>query len=131
MLDHYRDARYHDGGRGECVGGVRRFDCYGLVRAVRAEQFGLATLPCYEGVTTTDARRVSRSLCEVRAGLQPCEAQPGAMALCYTGALALHCAVLVAVGGRLGALECTVDQHVRWQPLRQFCRDFSRVEFYT
>lgn len=131
MLDYYRSARYHDGGRGEIVGGVRHFDCYGLVRAVRAEQYGLPTLPAYHGVATTDARRVNRSLGEVRQGLQSCEVQSGAMALAYTGALALHCGVLVPLNGRLGVLECTVDEHVRWQPLRNFSREFTRVEFYT
>lgn len=131
MLEHYRNARYKSGGRGERVGGIRMFDCYGLLRAVRVEQYGLATLPAYEGVATDDARRVSRSLCEVQQGLQPCGVQAGAMALCWTGALALHCGVVVPLNGLLGVMECTVDEGVRWQSMRAFSREFTRVEYFT
>ncbi|RUR51428.1 nitrite transporter [Vreelandella populi] len=113
------------------MGGVRHFDCYGLVRAVRAELYGLPTLPAYEGVATDDARRVNRSLGEVAQGLQPSPPQAGAMALCWTGALALHCGVVVPVNGRMNVMECTVDEHVRCQPLRAFCKGFTKVEYYT
>ncbi|MGP9696238.1 hypothetical protein ACT3UG_01365 [Halomonas sp. AOP27-A1-34] len=131
MLDYYRNVRYHDGGRGELVGGVRLFDCYGFLRAARVEQYGLPTLPIYEGVPTDDVRRVNRSLKEVRAGLQSCAPQGGAMALCWVGEIARHCGVVVPLNGRLGVMECTVDEHVRWQPLRAFCREFTKVEYYT
>lgn len=131
MLDYYRNVRYHDSGRGELVGGVRLFDCYGLVRAVRAEQFGLSTLPLYEGAPTNDARRVNRALREVAAGLKPCTAEPGAYAMCFTGELALHCGVVVPLNGRMGVLECTSDENVIWQPMRRFISRFQRVEFYT
>ncbi|MGO3214758.1 MAG: hypothetical protein ACTIJ4_01510 [Halomonas sp.] len=131
MLDQYRNARYKSGGRGERVGGIRLFDCYGFLRAVRAEQYGLPTLPSYEGVATDDARRVNRSLREVCQGLQPCGVQAGAMALCWTGELALHCGVVVPLNGLSGVMECTVDVGVRWQSVRSFSREFTRVEYFT
>lgn len=131
MLDHYRSARYRDGGRGERVGGIRLFDCYGLVRAVRAEQFGLSLMPELAGVQPSDPRQVHRSSSAAVNGLDPCDAQAGAMALCWQGSIARHCGVVVPVNGRLGVLECERGINVRWQPLRQFCREFTTVEFYT
>ncbi|WKD26579.1 hypothetical protein NDQ72_10885 [Halomonas sp. KG2] len=131
MLDKYRSARYKGGGRGERVGGIRMFDCYGLVRAVRAEQYGLPTLPTYAGVPTDNPRRVNVALREVRQGLQPCGVQAGAMVLCWTGELALHCGVVVPLNGLLGVLECTVDAGVRWQSVRSFACKFTTVEYFT
>ncbi|WP_237673840.1 hypothetical protein [Vreelandella profundi] len=131
MLDHYRSARYQDGGRGERVGGIRLFDCYGLATAVRAEQFGFEAMPGLTEVAPSNARHVHRASLATASGLQSCDAQPGAMALCWQGSLALHCGVVVPVNGRLGVLECHRDTHVRWQPLRQFSRDYTNVEFYT
>ncbi|MFS8174971.1 hypothetical protein [Vreelandella titanicae] len=131
MLDNYRSARYHDGGRGELVGGVRLFDCYGLVRAVRDEQFGLSLLPGLYGVNPCDALQVHRSSRDAVRGLNRCEPTPGAMALCWTGAVARHCGVVVRVNGRLGVFECHRETDVRWQPMRKFCHDYTKVEFYT
>lgn len=131
MIEQYRSARYQDGGRGERVGGVRLFDCYGLVRAVRAEQYGLPLMPELGDVQPRDSRQVHRSSSAAVQGLVPCEPQPGAMALCWQGSLARHCGVVVPVNDRLGVLECERGINVRWQPLRAFCRDYSTVEFYT
>lgn len=131
MLDHYRSARYQDGGRGELVGGVRHFDCYGLVRAVRSEQFGLPTMPALAHVCPKDSRQVHRSASDAIKGLAPCAAGAGAMALCWEGRIATHCGVVVPSNGRLGVLECHQEAGVRWQPLRKFCSEYTKVEFYT
>lgn len=131
MLDHYRSARYHDGGRGESVGGVRHFDCYGLVRAVRSEQFGLPTMPALAHVCPSDSRQVHRSSSDAIKGLAPCDAKAGAMALCWEGRIATHCGVVVPNNGRLGVLECHQTVGMRWQPLRKFCSEYTKVEFYT
>lgn len=131
MLDHYRSARYRDGGRGERVGGVRLFDCYGLVLAVRTEQYELPTLPTYPGLDPRDARQVNRAAHELLQLLAPCPPQAGAMALCWTGELALHCGVVVPLNGTLGVMECCVDEHVRWSSRREFERRFIRVEYLT
>ncbi|RUR48783.1 hypothetical protein [Vreelandella populi] len=131
MLDQYRSARYQDGGRGELVGGVRLFDCYGLVRAVRPEQYGLPTMPELASVCPNDPRQVHRASSDAVHGLSSCSAQPGAMALCWTGNLALHCGVVVPANGRLGVLECHHTAGIRWQPLRTFCNEYTAVEYYT
>lgn len=131
MLDEYRSARYQDGGRGELVGGVRLFDCYGLVRAVRAEQYGLPTMPALASVDPGDPRQVHRASAQAVQGLKSCSAQPGAMALCWTGSLALHCGVVVPSNGRLGVLECHETEGIRWQPLRAFGKDYTAVEYHT
>lgn len=131
MLDHYRSARYQDGGRGERVGGIRLFDCYGLARAVRSEQFGLPTMPALAHVCPSDSRQVHRSASDAVKGLAPCDAKAGAMALCWQGRIATHCGVVVPNNGRLGVLECHQTAGVRWQPLRKFCSEYTTVEFYT
>ncbi|WP_237673538.1 hypothetical protein [Vreelandella profundi] len=131
MLDHYRNVRYHDSGRGELVGGVRLFDCYGLVRAVRADHYGLPPMPMLADVSPSDTRRVHRASKEAVRGLNRCDAHAGAMALCWQGQIATHCGVVVPLNGRAGVLECTSDENVIWQPMRRFISRFQRVEFYT
>mgnify|MGYP002712654623 CR=1 FL=1 len=56
MLEPYLFASYVDGGRGEVVGGVREFDCWGLAMAIREELLDMPPLP--DGVV---AEQVSRN----------------------------------------------------------------------
>lgn len=130
MLDDYRHCRYQDGGRGEVVSGVRVFDCYGLARAVRHEQYDLSLLPAFAGIDPNDKPTASASFAQVIADLAPGEPQDGALALCWGGRLAIHCGVVVTVDGRPGVLEADEGVDVRWVPLRTFTRRFTRVEFY-
>lgn len=125
MIARYRQCRYVPGGRGPID-----VDCYGLARMVRHELFGLPLLPSYSAIHPDDKPSATTAFGEVVAPLVQGEPKPGALALCWAGSLAIHCGVCVELDGRLGVLEADERRGIRWHPLRQFRRLFSRVEFY-
>lgn len=126
MLERYQRCRYRDGGRGPV-----HVDCWGLARMVRHEQFGHPLLPSFGGVDPNDKASASQAFALALADLRPVAAEPGAIALCWSGSLAIHCGIVVERDGHLGVMEADEGVDVRWMPLRKFARRFNRVEFYS
>lgn len=126
MIERYLAMPYRDGGR--TAGGV---DCYGLVRMVRADMFGLPLLPLHGAVTVDDKRSMTRVACDESAALRACDPQPGAVATCWQRGLCLHVGIVVELDGRLGVLEAGRKRGTGWRAIRAFERDYQTVEYYT
>lgn len=126
MIERYLMTPYADGGRGPDA-----LDCYGLVRLARAEMFGLPLLPCHGAVSPDDKRGMTRIAAQESAALSRCPPEPGAIAVCWQVRLCLHVGIVVELDGRLGVLETTRERGAGWRSLRNFERDYSRVEYCT
>lgn len=126
MIERYLAMPYRDGGR--TATGV---DCYGLVRLVRAELFGMPLLPLHAGVRVDDKRSMTRIARKEAGGLAPCGVEDGAIAVCWQRGICLHVGVVAHLDGRPGVLEASSKRGIGWRPLNVFERDYQMVEYYT
>lgn len=131
MLEQYLFARYVDGGRGEVVGGVREFDCWGLAMAIREELLGMPPLPD-AGVISRHRLRESAKSYRVYADLLP-EGPPipGALAAVMSGELCTHVGVVLELDGMLGVAEINPKTGFRWQRIADFERTYYRVKYHA
>ena len=131
MLTRYMGARYVDGGRGEVVGGVREYDCWGLACAVRQEVLGLPPLPS-AGVISRHKLRESAGSYRAYAGLLPDGPPvPGALAAVMSGALCTHVGVVLELDGMLAVLEINPLTGCRWLRIADFERAYYRVKYHA
>ena len=131
MLEQYLFARYVDGGRGEVVGGVREYDCWGLALAVRQELLGLPPLPD-AGVISRHRLRESAKSYRVYAELLPeGSAIPGAIAAVMSGELCTHVGVVLELDGMLAVLEINPHSGCRWLRVADFERAYYRVKYHA
>lgn len=126
MLTKYLSATYEDGARGP-----DRYDCWGLVRAVRQELFGLPLLPSFGAVRNTMPAAFTRAYEEQAALMEECRPEPGAIAAVFRGRIVIHVAVVVEIDGALAALEIRNDRtSARWMRLPDFEASYLRVIYY-
>ncbi|TZG41640.1 hypothetical protein FZZ93_01030 [Halomonas eurihalina] len=118
-------TRYEFGGRGPDA-----YDCYGLVRAVRAEIFGLPWMPHYRFAGDDDKRAMTAAARHANRSLSPCEPRAGAIAEVWHGRLCTHVAVVVELNGRLAVLETGKATGPRWDYLPDFEARNLRVLYY-
>lgn len=131
MLEQYLFACYVDGGRGEVVGGVREYDCWGLSCAVRQELLGLPPLPD-AGVISRHRLRESAKSYRVYADLLPeGPAIPGALAAVMSGELCTHVGVVLELDGMLAVLEINPNSGCRWLRIADFERTYYRVKYHA
>lgn len=131
MLEPYLFARYVDGGRGEVVGGVREYDCFGVSDAIRQELLGLPPLP-NAGVVSRHRLRESARSYRVYADLMPeGPAIPGALAAVMSGELCTHVGVVLELDGMLGVAEINPKSGFRWQRIADFERTYYRVKYHA
>ncbi|PKM01101.1 MAG: hypothetical protein CVV19_00840 [Gammaproteobacteria bacterium HGW-Gammaproteobacteria-9] len=131
MLDPYLFARYVDGRRGEVVGGVREFDCWGLAMAVREELLGLPPLPD-AGVISRHRLRESAKSYRVYADLMPeGPPVPGALAAVMSGELCTHVGVVLELDGMLAVAEINPKSGFRWLRIADFERTYYRVKYHA
>lgn len=134
MIDPYLASHWRDGARGEREGGVRLFDCWGLVRSVRHELFGRPLLPSYGHIRRTMPREFTEAYQREAVWLSPCEPRPGAIASVFRGGCCIHVAVVVRVEGRLAILETNPhddpDRQCTWSYLGDWRRRHMRVTFH-
>ena len=123
-LSKYQSAPYRDGARGPLA-----FDCYGLVIAVRHEVFGLPLLPSLGGVGRAKLRANTIAYRELKAGMDECQPEPGAIAAAFRGDFLEHVGVVVDLDGQLKVLD-TNPGGPRIRPVRDFESCYQRVVYY-
>ncbi len=123
----YLNTRYVHGGRGP-----DEYDCWGLVRAVRSEIFGLPELPSHADVPPPDKRRMTELCADIQecAHLVECEPKEGAIATAWAGRLCVHVGILVVADSRPWILETDEPTGPTLTPIRTFESRFSRVVYY-
>lgn len=124
-ISQYLHTRYVDGARGPA-----EWDCWGLVRHVRAAHLGCRLLPSFGDVRSTHPREFTEAYRQESRLMEPCEPEPGAIACVMRGALCIHVGLVVEADGRLGVLEISPKVNCRWLPLTRWKADHTRVEFY-
>ncbi|EFK6850919.1 nitrite transporter [Escherichia coli] len=93
-----------------------RVDCWGYVLEVR-RQLGFPPLPELAGVFRDEADTAAR---RVMPQLTECEAQEGALALCFVSGLLTHVGIVVTLNAQLYVTDCRPRCHAVFTPLRQF-----------
>ena len=124
MLDKYLDASYEDGGRSPA-----RLDCWGLARLVRHEVYGLPLLPSWGFVRNTMPKEFTRAVMEGAAAMERCQPEVGAIACVWRGAICIHVAVIVDVGGRLFGMEMK-PTGATIKSLRRFEDQYLKVSYH-
>lgn len=124
MFDRYLDATYEDGARGPA-----RFDCWGLVRAVRHEVFGLPLMPSWGYVRNTMPREFTRAVNQEADAMERCDPEAGAIACIWRGDICIHVALIVEVDGRLHGLEMK-PAGATIKPLRRFQDQYLKVSYH-
>ena len=122
-MDKYLAGRYVEGARA-----WPEVDCYGVVLEVRRD-LGLAEWPEWAGVTKAGGGLHENGSAYARQ-VERCEPESGAVAVCYSGTVMTHVAVVVEHAGLLHVLECNPRRNVTCLPLHRFERRFIRVEYY-
>lgn len=122
-LEHYLAAQYEDGARGP-----ERYDCWGLVREVRAKHLGCRLLPSFGAVRHDHLAEFTRAYRQEAEQMEECAPEVGAIAAVCRGALCFHVAVIIEVDGRLAALEISPPKGPRWSRLADFERQYPRRE---
>lgn len=126
MIGKYLNATYEDGARGPA-----RYDCWGLVRAVRHELLGLPLLPSFGAVRNTMPAAFTRAYEEQAALMEECQPEPGAIAAVFRGRIVIHVAVVIEVDGALAVLEIRNDRtSARWLRISDFESRYLRVIYY-
>lgn len=126
MLSKYLSATYEDGARGP-----DRYDCWGLVRAVRHELLGLPLLPSFGAVRNTMPAAFTRAYEEQAALMEECQPEPGAIAAVFRGRIVIHVAVVIEIDGALAVLEIRNDRtSARWLRITDFESRYMRVIYY-
>lgn len=126
LNDYLDTAIYVDGGRGPV-----EYDCWGLVREVRAKHLGLSELPLYGALRNDDPRSFTKAYrCEARK-LRECEPEHGAIAAVMIGEICAHVAVVLQMGDDLYALEINPEKSARVVRLNTWLLDHVRVTFHN
>ncbi|QXE85964.1 hypothetical protein KP003_16615 [Geomonas nitrogeniifigens] len=125
MLNDFIGKQYEDGARGP-----ERFDCWGLVRAIRHEVYGLPLLSSFGHVRHTMPKEFTKACLEVSSGLTRCEPETGAVAAVFRGHVCVHVAVVVEIDGDLAVMEINPGVNCQWLRIPDFERQHLRVEYY-
>lgn len=124
--DYLDGAVYVDGGRGPV-----NYDCWGLVREVRARHLGLSELPVYGELRNTDPLNFTRAYKREACKLRACKPEHGAIAAVIVGKVCMHVAVVIEVDGELLILEINPEKGCRKMRLTAWLQDHVRVTFHN
>ena len=120
---HFLKCEYLEGGREYPF-----YDCYGIVIAAR-EYLKLSPLPPYSEIRK--GKGMDDAVSAEIPNYKPCDAQPGAIAVCWHGPMARHIGIVVELDGILRVLEINPRKNTTLSTLQVFERRFRRVEYYT
>ena len=123
--DYLDNAVYVDGGRGPA-----EYDCWGLVREVRAVHLGRQQLPVYGELRNDNPRAFTKAYRAESAKLKECAAQHGAIAAVMIGNTCAHVAVVLELYGELWILEINPEKGARKLRLETWQRDHVQVTFH-
>lgn len=126
-INHYlNNARYVDGGRGPI-----EFDCWGLVREVRAKYMGRELLPVYGDLRNDNPRAFTKAYrtesCKLKRGL----AAHGAIAAVMVGGICVHVAIVVEIDSELKILEINPDKGARIVRLSDWLHSHLKVTYHN
>lgn len=124
MLEVYLNKPYRDGAMGPDA-----YNCWGLVRAVRHEVFGLGLLPEFGG-KIAPCRGSQRDYLSLSAMLELCNPEPAAIAAAFKGGICAHVGIVVQANGLLMILETNEKTGPRLIRVADFCRQYTRILFY-
>lgn len=125
MINDYIHAEYQDGGRGP-----DKYDCYGLMRAVRHWEYNKPLLPEYAGVPVDDYRSLTRgALGEVQA-MKETDCRPGVAVLGWRGNVCLHVGVVVTIDNKIWVLETSKETGTRIVMPQDFAKRYQAVRYY-
>lgn len=125
-INQYLESAYVDGGRGPDV-----YDCWGLVRAVRAAHMGMAALPEYGALRNKNPREFTKAYRTECAHLRECGPEHGAIAAVLVGDVCVHVAVVIDYDGRLMILEINPTRGARFMPWADWQRDHIKVTYHN
>lgn len=126
-LNYYLEvAEYVDGGRGP-VG----YDCWGLVREIRAKHLGLSELPMYGSLRNDDPRGFTKAYRRESNNLRECAPEHGAIAAVMIGGICTHVAVVLEGDDGLHVLEINPGKSARVVRLSSWLKDHVRVTFHN
>ena len=126
-VNHYlTEAVYVDGGRGPV-----EYDCWGLVREVRAKHLALSELPSYGDLRNDNPKMFTKAYRAESAKLVECGAEHGAIAAVMIGEICTHVAVVLDFDGELFVLEINPEKSARRVRLCEWLKAHGRVTFHT
>lgn len=126
-VNHYlTEAVYVDGGRGPV-----EFDCWGLVREVRAKWLGLSELPSYGDLRNDKPKLFTKAYREQSSKMRQCEPEHGAIAAVLIGEICTHVAVVLDFNGELFVLEINPEKSARRVRLCEWLSTHNKVTFHT
>lgn len=125
MINQFLECTYEDGARGPS-----KYDCWGLVRAVRHEMLGLPLLPEYGALRRTNPRDFTRAYLAESALLEECAPEHGAIAAVMIGKICTHVAVVLSHRGQLRILEINPSRGARFLPLHEWQQDHVCVTYH-
>lgn len=121
--DKYRSVTWLKGGRV-----YPELDCFGIVNEIRKD-LGMLPWPDFVGVTKDDGG-LDREAKAWMPRMEKCGAQEGVLALCYSGSMVTHVAIVVCLNGELMVAESNPGTNVTFLALPRFLRRFINVEFW-
>ncbi len=125
MIDKYLRCRHVFGGRGP-----DEYDCWGQVRDVRANVFGLPWLPSYGAVGDGDKEALTEACLRESRNFNIVEPCPAAIATVWKSRLCVHVGVCVEIDGKLGVLDTNPGIGPQWKTIREFERKYLKVVYY-
>lgn len=127
-LSKYLNYEYKPGARGE----HGMIDCWGLVRMVRAEVYGLPWLPEFAEARFGDPDSIQAAYSDQASAMRQVDPREGAIVACLRRGACIHVAVLVN-GGRVleikrAGARARLFRHSDW--LRDYPAPLWEVRYY-
>jgi len=124
-LNDFIGMEYEDGARGP-----QKYDCWGLVRAIRQEVLNMPLLPSFGHVRHTMLREFNRCYQTTADTMQECKPEVGTIAAVFRGPICVHVAVVVEIDGALAVMEINPTTNCRWLRVPDFERRYAKVKYY-
>lgn len=105
--------------------GPDSFDCYGLVRAVRMNEFDKPFMEQHRELPTGSFRGMTREVVKLR----ECDREDGAIACAWRGKICFHIGVVVTVDGIQWILDTSEATGPKLTRPAAFERQYTRVTY--